>query len=157
MNTIELVETIRIERPIEVVRPHFMDFDHHIAQNVHKKVRFTIVEQEPGRVRIRQTVPVIGTDDMEITSSPDGAVTQRNIAGPNVGLVIAVQFRADGPNATELTATLNMPVSGWKALLKPLLKVMLRSIGRGALREDKQDLESGYQPSDAARRIYNAA
>jgi hypothetical protein len=157
MSTIELVETIRIERPIEVVRPHFMDFDHHIAKNVHKKVRFTIVEQTPGRVRIRQTVPVIGTDDMEVTSGADGSVTQRNIAGPNAGLTITVRFRADGPDATELVANLSMPVSGWKALLRPVLRVMLRAIGRGALREDKQDIESGYHPSADARRIYNAA
>jgi hypothetical protein len=61
----------RYQRPISVVRAHFLDMRHHIEHGVHKGVDYTILEEAGDRCRIRQKFKVMGmtkVDELDLYS-----------------------------------------------------------------------------------------
>jgi hypothetical protein len=57
------------------------------------------------------------------------------------------RFRADGPDLTATTLTVEMPVPGFRRLAAPLLRQLIGRRLLKALDEDRRDLEGGRYPS----------
>lgn len=139
-----------IRRPVEVVRAHFMDFDHHIAHNVHKSIEYTLLEYTAQGQRLRSRLRVLGlpkTDEIVVRLDDQGVVEQKFVKGDFAGGTLRVQFRDAGSGATHLTARFDVPLRGLNRLLKPLVKRVLSKLTDQAIEEDRVDLEQwGYAP-----------
>ena len=146
---LEVSVSMRIGRPIDVVRRHFMDVDHHVKHLVHPGVEFTPVAQSEDECRFRKTIRIAGlpvADEVVLRRQPDGSVTEDSIAGPSKGMRLTSRFREDEPDQTLTTLTVEMPVPGVKRLLAPLLRRMVLRRLTTALDEDRRDLENGRYP-----------
>ena len=139
-----------ISRPIDVVRRHFSDVDHHMRSRVHPDVEFTPLADSGDERRFRKTIRALGipvVDEVVLRRQPDGSITEDSVAGPSTGMRLVSRFRADGPELTVTTLTVQMPVQGLKQLALPLLRrLILRRLTK-ALDEDRCDLEGGKYPS----------
>ena len=139
-----------IARPIDVVRRHFSDVDHHTRNPVHPGVAFTPLADSGHERRFRKTIRILGipvVDEVVLRRQADGSITEDSVAGPNTGMRLVSRFRADGSDRTATTLTVEMPVRGFKRLAAPLLKrFVLRRLTK-ALGEDRRNLESGRYPS----------
>ena len=135
-----------IARPIEVVRRHFTDVEHHTRNPVHPDVVFTPLADSGQDRRFRKTIRVLGipiVDEVVLRRQADGSITEDSVAGPNTGMRLVSRFRADGPDRTDTILTVEMPLPGLKRLVAPLLRrFVLRQLTK-ALDEDRRDLESG--------------
>ena len=142
--------SVHIARPIDVVRRHFSDVDHHTRNPVHPDVAFTPLTDSGHERRFRKTIRILGipvVDEVVLRRQADGSITEDSVAGPSTGMRLVSRFRADGPDLTATTLTVEMPVRGLKRLAAPLLKrFVLRRLTK-ALDEDRRDLESGQYPS----------
>jgi hypothetical protein len=140
----------QITRGIDVVRRHFSDVDHHIRSRVHPNVEFTPLPDSEGACRFRKTIRILGipiVDEVVLKHQPDGSITEDSVAGPSTGMRLVSSFRADGPQRTSTTLTVQLPVRGLKWLAAPWLRLMIgRRLAR-ALDEDRRDLEGGRYPS----------
>lgn len=142
-----------IARPIPVVRLHFGDVEHHVANAVHPDVEFMPLPAPDGERRFRKTVRVLGVrvdDEVVLRRQPDGSITEDTIAGPNKGMRLVSSFRAEGPERTVTTLTVELPLRGLRRLFVPWLRRLLaRRLSKG-LEEDRRDLEGGrYHPGEA--------
>ena len=140
----------RIARPIDVVRRHFSDVDHHVRNEVHPGVTFTPLTDAEEECRFRKTIRILGipvADEVVLRRQADGSITEDSVAGVSTGMRLVSRFRADRPDLTTTTLTVEMPVPGVKRLVAPLLRrLVLRRLTR-ALDEDRRDLEGGRYPS----------
>jgi hypothetical protein len=137
----------RIARPIDVVRRHFSDVDHHVRNPVHPAVVFTPLADSGEERRFRKTIRVLGipiVDEVVLRRQTDGSITEDSVAGPNTGMRMISSFRPDGPDLTTTTLTVEMPVPGLKKLVAPLLRSFVLRRLQQALEEDRRDLESGH-------------
>lgn len=144
-----------IARPIEVVRRHFTDVEHHIRTPVHPGVVFTPLAHSGPERRFRKTIHILGiavVDEVVLRQQADGSITEDSVAGPSTGMRLVSRFRADGPDRTATTLTVEMPVPGLKRLATPLLRRFLLGRLTKALDEDRRDLESGRYPSASHQR-----
>ncbi len=142
--------SIRIARPIDVVRSHFGDVDHHAKNPVHRGVEFTLLATAGTRSRFRKRVHILGiplVDEVILSRQPDGTITEEFVSGSNAGGNFTSRFRAEGSEATNVEATVELPLRGLRRLAAPLIRLLVRrQLGR-ALGEDRRDLEEGgYQP-----------
>ena len=135
-----------ISRPIELVRRHFTDVEHHMMNPVHPGVVFTPLADSSDERCFRKTIHILGipvVDEVVLRRQPDGSITEDSVGGPSTGMRLISSFRADGPDLTATTLTVEMPVPGLKRLAAPLLRrFVLRRLTK-ALDEDRRDLESG--------------
>jgi hypothetical protein len=153
MSQIQLEKQAVIERSIDVVRAHFLDFDHHITNDVHKSVRYTVLAR--GRqTRVRSRFSVLGLpkqDEILIYADHRGSVVQEFVQGDFAGGTLKVHFDAETPTRTRLRAVFDVPARGINRLMKPIVRSVISRIADQALEEDRRDLEEGgYQPSDPA-------
>jgi hypothetical protein len=150
MAKLEIDRGCVIKRPIEVVRSHFLDFDHHIARGVHAGVRYQVLSASGGKQRVRQMIRVLGlpkVDVIEVGLDGDGNVRQDFLEGDFAGGHIEVHFRALDATTTELRAQLRAPLRGLNALMAPIVRRVVEKLTEQAIREDQDDLErKGYQP-----------
>ncbi len=139
-----------IARPIDVVRRHFSDVEHHTRNRVHPDVAFTLLSDSGDECRFRKTIRIFGiplVDEVLLRRQVDGSITEDSVAGPSSGMRLVSRFRAAGPDLTATTLTVEMPVRGVKRLAAPLLRqLVLRRLIK-ALDEDRRDLEGGRYPS----------
>jgi len=139
-----------IARPIDVVRRHFSDVDHHTKNPVHPDVEFTPLVDRGDERRFRKTIRILRipiVDEVVLRRQADGSITEDSVAGPSTGMRLVSRFRADGPDLTATTLTVEMPVRGLRRLAAPLLRrLVLRRLTK-ALDEDRRDLEGGRYPS----------
>jgi Polyketide cyclase / dehydrase and lipid transport len=139
-----------IARPIDVVRRHFSDVDHHTRYSVHPDVVFTPLADSGDERRFRKTIRILGipvVDEVVLRRQADGSITEDSVGGPSTGMRLVSRFRADGPELTATTLTVEIPVGGLKRLAAPLLRrFILRRLTK-ALDEDRHDLEGGWYPS----------
>ena len=145
-----LSASVHIARPIDVVRRHFSDVDHHTRNPVHPDVVFTPLADSGQERRFRKTIRILGipvVDEVVLRRQADGSITEDSVAGPNTGMRLVSRFREDGPDLTATTLSVEMPVRGLKRLATPLLKRFVRRQLTKALDEDRRDLESGRYPS----------
>ena len=138
-----------IARPIDVVRRHFSDVDHHAKNAVHPDVMFTPLSESTDELHFRKTIRIFGipvVDEVVLRRQADGSITEDSVAGPSAGMRLISSFRADGPDLTITTLMVEMPVPGLKRLVGPLLRrLVLRRLTQ-ALDEDRRDLEGGRYP-----------
>lgn len=151
--TVEVKHEVWIEAPLPVVRSQFADLNHHIDANVHPKLRFEVLAQEPRRARYTQEVRLLGIrqkDLLERTIHDDGTMRDVSIQGFNKGATLDFRFRPQaqaGREGTCVDITIHLPappLMGWAA---PLLRRQVLRETMAAAEEDKRDIERGYRPS----------
>src|SRR5687767_7851465 len=77
MSTLRVRQTCRFRRAPDVVRCHFLDIQHHVAHDVHKGVRYTILSEDRARLRITSDFHVLGMkkhDEIVLYATADGRV-----------------------------------------------------------------------------------
>jgi hypothetical protein len=142
-----------IAAPLALVRAQFADLQHHVRTNVHPKLRFEILVQQPRRARFVQEVRLLGIrqrDVFEREVHEDGSMLDTSVEGFNKGGTLAFRFRPearDGRDGTTVDITIRLPLP---PVIGPLLLAPLRAQVRRELRaaaaEDKYDLEvRGYR------------
>jgi hypothetical protein len=141
-----------------IVQSQFADLDHHIASNVHPKLRFRVLQQSARRARYVQEVRLLGirqVDVFEREFGADGSMTDTSVEGFNKGGSLHFVFRPEaraGQAGTSVAVTIRVPlppvVGG---LLRPLLQARIRKELLAAVAEDRFDLEvRGYVAPPAA-------
>ena len=151
MASVQVSAEKRIARPIEVVRAQFIDWVHHEQTQVHSALVLSHVRPTPGGVALTSRRRVLGLwqeDQMEFMREANGDSTARSVAGANVGLTVTQTFEEQGADATLVRLTVDMPLKGLMAWLKPLVRLgIARDLALG-LEEDRVDLEErGYLAS----------
>jgi hypothetical protein len=154
MQPIQVRRTQRFRRPPDVVRSHFLDIQHHLATGVHQGVHYTILREEPHRLRLTQEFRVLGLkkkDELVLYPTADGRVVQEFLAGDFAGGGIELRFHPED-EGTRLEATLTAPLRGVNVLLRPIIRRKVEQLTEQALEEDRRDLdERGYEPGIWAR------
>lgn len=149
MSQITLEKHCVIERPIDVVRAHFLDFDHHIEKEVHKGVHYTVLSRGV-RTRVRSRFKVLGLpkqDEILVYEDHQGNVVQEFVRGDFEGGTLKIEFDAQSPQRTRLRAIFDVPARGINRLMKPIVRSVISRIADQAIEEDRLDLEQGgYAP-----------
>jgi len=84
-------------------------------------------------------------DEVVQRRGDDGTLESEVVDGMNKGLRLRQSFRPDGAGATEVRLDVHWPLTGIKAVLKPLFGLAVRKTLVKALEEDRRDLEErGY-------------
>jgi hypothetical protein len=142
-----------IAAPVDTMRSQFADLQHHIAADVHPKLRFEIVSQQANRTRYVQEVKLLGIrqrDVFEREVAPDGSITDTSVEGFNKEGSLHFRFTPQsrgGRAGTCVDIAIRLPVPGPLFWLSGLLKAQVRRELRAASLEDKRDIEvRGYQP-----------
>ena len=140
-----------IAAPIAVVRAQFADLQHHIAANVHPKLRFDVISQGPRRARYVQEVRLLGIkqrDVFEREFEPDGTMIDTSVEGFNQGGSLSFRFTSalrEGRDGTQVQVTIRLPIPPLLGFLRPLLEAQVRRELLAAVAEDKHDIEvRGY-------------
>ena len=151
----EVPHRIWIAAPVDTVRAQFADLHHHVAAQVHPKLRFEIMQVGPRRARFVQEVKLLGIrqrDVFEREFDADGTMVDTSIEGFNKGGTLTFCFepaREGGRDGTQVDITVRLPLPPLIGpLIRPLLERQVRKeVGAAAL-EDKHDIEvRGYRPS----------
>ncbi|HJQ85119.1 MAG TPA: hypothetical protein VKA21_13630 [Candidatus Binatia bacterium] len=148
-------ESIRIGRPIDVVRRQFGDVRHHEIRRPHRGVQFTLLTDSGNECRYRHEVRVVGlrqVAEVVLRRDADGSQTNHFVSGPNAGMRVIHRFQADGPDATVAEVTIEMPMRGVRRLLAPVVRRFLHASLVTGLEEDRRDIEErGYPASGSMR------
>ncbi len=159
-DSIHITASLRMERPVDVVRAQYRDIDHHIRNNVHPSIHYQWEPGEPGERKIRTTFSILGVPQYDVSlleDGDDGSFIIRYLEGSNAGMVLVHKFVAMGDNATEVQLFADAPSTVGRKLLGPLFIAGARQVMKKALIEDKKDIEGGsYQPGTAAGNIEGA-
>ncbi|HEV8246961.1 MAG TPA: TerB family tellurite resistance protein [Polyangiaceae bacterium] len=159
-DTIPITASLRIERPVDVVRAQYRDIDHHIRNNVHPSIRYQWEPGEPGERKIRTTFSILGIPQFDVSlleDAEDGSFVIRYLEGSNAGMVLVHKFVPLGPDATDVQLSADAPVTLGRKLLGPLFVAGARQVMKKALMEDKRDLEQGdFKPGTAAGNLEGA-
>ncbi|HVZ42978.1 MAG TPA: hypothetical protein VHA82_04130 [Ramlibacter sp.] len=154
--TVEVDYSLWIAAPLKTVQSQFADLQHHIDANVHPKLRYELLAQEPRRARYRQEVKLLGmrqADLMDRRIDDDGSIHDESIDGFNKGAKIDFRFEPklqSGQAGTEVHVKLRLQTPPFMGLLAPLLKKQVWKETDAAARQDKADIEGGhYRPSAA--------
>lgn len=148
MARLQLERSITVERPVEIVRAHFLDFEHHIRANVHRNIRYTLFPGEYDKHHVRQQFKVLGlpkTDEVIVELSSEGDVVQTFEKGDFAGGTVVFQFTPVAEGQTRITARVDAPLRGLNRLMAPLLPKIVGKLVETGLDEDRQDLKT-YQP-----------
>jgi hypothetical protein len=143
-----------IAAPLETVRAQFADLKHHIADNVHPKLRFEILQQTAQGARYVQEVKLLGIkqrDVFERTFAADGTMTDTSVEGFNKGGSLSFAFtpQVEGGRAgTRIEVTVRLPLPPVIGpLIRPLLVRQVWNEVHTAAMQDKEDIEvRGYVP-----------
>ena len=147
MQPIRIRLTQAIACPPDLARRHFLDMEHHQRHPVHAGARFEVVDQSADHsdyLQINRFGPFELRERSRLDREGD-TVVNRCLEGASQGLVARFQFRPRGPSATEVVVDIEMPRTGARLLLAPVLRRLLRQGFARALEEDRVDLEErGY-------------
>lgn len=151
---VEVAHRIWIAAPLSAVRSQFADLNHHIKTNVHPKLKFEVLEQQPGRARFTQEVKLLGLrqrDVFERTIHADGSLHDVSVEGFNKGGSLDFSFTPHaeaGRDGTVVDITIRLPLPPLMGWLAPVLRSQVRREVTAAALEDKYDLEQrGYTPA----------
>src|SRR5688572_27147626 len=145
-DSIRISASLRIERPVEVVRQQFRDIDHQIRNDVHPDIQYQWESAPVGRRRVRMTFHVLGAaqyDVAELEDGPEGSLVVRYLDGTSAGTVRVYRFAPLGADATEVELLADAPATLSRRLLGPLFVLGARQVLRKTLAEHKRDLEQG--------------
>lgn len=149
MPRLQLERSVSVNRPVEVVRAHFLDFEHHIRANVHRSIRYTVLPSDPGERRVRQNFKVLGLpkqDELVVRTTPEGNVLQTFELGDFAGGTLLFAFTPLAGGSTRITARVDAPLRGLNLLMAPLLPTIVGSLVETGLEEDRVDLQT-YSPA----------
>jgi hypothetical protein len=150
MTTVTVTEVIEIRRPIDVVRAHYSDVQHHADHHVHAAYVVRVLSQHASGCTFEQRSKMFGrerVDLYELHRRADGAVCSTATSGPSKGVATLVSFRALGDDSTEVRFEVTVPLPGLAGLFAPLVRRRARAETRAVLQEDRHDLEvRRYQP-----------
>lgn len=140
-----------IARAPDVVRAHFLDFQHHIRHEVHKGVRYEVLQHddEGARQRVRSRFRVMGmpkVDEIRTYVTPSGDVVQDFERGDFAGGNLRVRVEEERPGVSHLYATFDVPLRGINRLIGGVVRRTVSKLADQAIEEDRLDLESGYTP-----------
>lgn len=144
---------IWIAAPVSTVKAQFADLRHHMAANVHPKLRFRLLDEGAGRMRYEQRVRLLGLEQRDVFERRIGAhtIVDTSVEGFNKGGSLAFGFSPvseDGRAGTQVQITIRLPVPPLLGWLKPLLAWQVMRELRQAAGEDKRDIEGGYRPRE---------
>ncbi len=161
MSRLELTKECVYRRPVDIVRAHFLDFDHHIEHDVHRGLRYSVLERLGDRQRVRVEFRVLGlpkVDELLVYVAPDGSVVEEYVSGDFAGGTLRVEFEPRGPDATRVEARIDFPLRGFNRLARPLLRRVVSRLAEQAIEEDRVDLEErGYVPRSRSPGALEAA
>ena len=154
--SVEVKHQIWIEAPRAAVQAQFADVQHHIDVNVHPKLRFELLAQEPGRARFTQVVKLLGMKQRDLFNrviDDYGSIHDESIDGFNKGGKLDFAFTPavqEGREGTQVDITIRLPTPPLLGWLAPVMKAQVRREVETAALEDKYDLEKrGYTPTVA--------
>ena len=148
--TVEVDYEIWIGAPVRDVQSQFADIQHHIDANVHPKLRFEVLAQEPRRARFTQEVTLLGIrqrDLFERRIDDDGSIHDESIDGFNKGGRMDFRFLPQaqgGRPGTLVGIRITLQTPPLLGFLAPLLKKQVLKEVAAASLEDKRDIEGGY-------------
>lgn len=145
MARLNLERSVTVERPVEVVRAHFLDFEHHIRANVHRSITYTLLPSDPGQQHVRQQFKVLGLpkrDEVIVELNPEGHVLQTFEIGDFAGGTVLFRLSPLGDSQTRITAEVDAPLRGLNRLLAPLLHRVVARLVETGLEEDRRDLQT---------------
>jgi len=147
----EVRHEIWIAAQASTVKAQFADLRHHMAANVHPKLRFRLLEEGPGRMRYEQTVRLLGLAQRDVFERRIGAdtIVDTSVEGFNQGGSLAFRFvpaPQQGQPGTWVEIVVRLPLPAPLAWLRPLLAWQVMRELRQAAAEDKRDIEGGYTP-----------
>ncbi|MBI5276001.1 MAG: hypothetical protein HY854_06020 [Burkholderiales bacterium] len=139
-----------IAAPVPVVQAQFADVQHHIDANVHPKLRFELLAQEPRRARFTQEVKLLGMRQRDLIDrriEDDGSILDESIDGFNKGAKLHFRFNPateGGQPGTLVQIRISLQTPPLLGFLAPLLhKQAMQETVEAAL-QDKRDIEGGY-------------
>lgn len=151
MKHLSVAASIEIDRPMFLVRQQFSDVAHHARTHPHRGVRFTEVDDDGRVCRYRQTTrlgPIRLRQDLRLERRTDGPLVNTIDGGQFAGGSITFDFAELAPGCTRVMASVDVPLTGPRALFAPALRSNIRRTLERALHEDKADLEQGdYRPT----------
>lgn len=150
--TVEVRHQVWIAAPVRDVQSQFSDIQHHIDANVHPKLRFELLAQEPGRARFTQAVKLLGRwqkDVIDRRIDDDGSIHDVSIDGANKGATLDFRFTPQaqaGQGGTCVDIRIALPTPPFLGFLAPLLEKQVRRDVLEAAEQDKRDIESRRAP-----------
>lgn len=149
---LEVSESIKIGRPSATVQAQFGDIGYHQRNGHHRGVRFTVLVDSSESCRYEQQTNVgpIRVRQCFVLDRSDPA-RQKNVLVSGAFSPGAIEFviERDGKEST-VVATLRTELRGLTRVFQPLLGPILRRSLKAALREDRDDLESGRYERESA-------
>ena len=142
-----------IAAPVATVRSQFLDLEHHMRHQVHRKLRFEVLERYADGARFVQELRLLGMcqrDVFERRLLADGSIEDRSVEGFNQGGSMRIHFSPQpqqGRAGTLVEIVIKLPLPpliGW--LLRPLLQALVHKELRAAALEDRADIEQGGYP-----------
>jgi hypothetical protein len=146
MSTIDVKRSVAIAAPADIVRRQFGDVAHHAANEVHRGVRFEVLDDNQTRCRYRQVTrvgPIRLIQEFDLERAANGPLVNTVTLGQFKGGTITFDIQPDGLDRSNVEARLEAEVNGFGALAAPLLRRSVRRAFDRALAEDRNDLESG--------------
>lgn len=146
MKDFEVIETITIEAPADQVHAQFGDVAHHAETGLHKGVSFEVLADDGNICRYRQTTavgPLRLNQELELTRSADGSLENRVVSGQFAGGMIEFTISPQGEAASSVEARVSAVLRAHEIVVAPLLRRTVRRSLARALREDRDDIESG--------------
>jgi hypothetical protein len=147
--------SIFVAAPPSVVQAQFTDLQHHIDTNVHPKLRFELLAQEPRRARFTQEVKLLGLRQRDLIDrriDEDGTIHDESIDGFNKGAKLDFSFRpaTQGERAgTQVDIRIRISTPPLMGFLAPLLRKQVLKETMEAAEQDRRDIEGGYRPAVA--------
>lgn len=146
MTIIDVRRSVSIAAPADLVRHQFADVDHHAASDIHRGVRFEVLDDDGIRCHYRQVThvgPIRLAQELTMERVDDGALVNTITRGQFEGGTITFDVQPDGSDRSRVEARLQADVAWLGTLAAPLMR---RGVARAfdrALAEDREDLESG--------------
>jgi hypothetical protein len=150
-DAIEVQCEMTVARPVEEVRAHYRDVEHHVRGNVHPDSPWSFdPPAAPGETRVRIRYRLFGRSQVDVVTfedGPEGTFVMNYVEGANEGMRVVHTFRAAGPKATVVGLVARAPATAMRKVLGPVFTHGLRRILERAGEDSKRDLEGGtYRP-----------
>lgn len=142
---------VTIARPLDEVRAHYRDVEHHVRGNVHPETPWSweapAAEGEP-RVRVRYRLfGRVQEDVVTFEDGPENTLVMNYVEGANEGMRVLHTFRPVDAKSTRVELTARAPASAVRKMLGPVFSHGLRRMLERACDDSKRDLEGGgYRP-----------
>ena len=144
----EITATAEFAAPIELVRDQSNDIDHHIAQNIHKRLNLNSLKKNGKELEYYQEIRLLGfvfRDKIVHKTLDDGSISLSYSGGISNGAKLVIKLKSIDESRTLVHQTFTAPLTGLKRLFGPLIEFILKKELYKAFNEDRVDIEErGY-------------